>query len=55
MPPFMGEGLCAGLRDANSLAWRLDLVLRGVAGDDLLDSYTPERRTRTGLRSASRC
>lgn len=44
MPPFMGEGLCAGLRDANSLAWRLDLVLRGVAGDDLLDSYTPERR-----------
>jgi 2-polyprenyl-6-methoxyphenol hydroxylase-like FAD-dependent oxidoreductase len=43
-PPFMGEGLCAGLRDANSLAWRLDLVLRGVAGHDLLDSYTPERR-----------
>jgi 2-polyprenyl-6-methoxyphenol hydroxylase-like FAD-dependent oxidoreductase len=44
MPPFMGEGLCAGLRDANGLAWRLDLLLRGLAGDDLLDSYTPERR-----------
>jgi 2-polyprenyl-6-methoxyphenol hydroxylase-like FAD-dependent oxidoreductase len=43
-PPFIGEGLCAGLRDANSLAWRLDLVLRGVAGDELLDSYTAERR-----------
>ena len=29
VPPFMGEGLCAGLRDANGLAWRLDLLLRG--------------------------
>jgi 2-polyprenyl-6-methoxyphenol hydroxylase-like FAD-dependent oxidoreductase len=44
MPPFFGEGLCAGLRDANNLAWRLDLVLRGVAGDDLLDAYSSERR-----------
>jgi 2-polyprenyl-6-methoxyphenol hydroxylase-like FAD-dependent oxidoreductase len=44
MPPFVGEGLCAGLRDANNLAWRLDLVLRGVGGDDLLDAYASERR-----------
>jgi 3-(3-hydroxy-phenyl)propionate hydroxylase/flavoprotein hydroxylase len=44
MPPFLGEGLCAGLRDANSLAWRLDLLLRGVARDNLLDTYTSERR-----------
>jgi 2-polyprenyl-6-methoxyphenol hydroxylase-like FAD-dependent oxidoreductase len=44
MPPFFGEGLCAGLRDANNLAWRLDLVLRGVARDDLLDAYSSERR-----------
>ena len=55
MPPFIGEGLCAGLRDANGLAWRLDLVLRGVAGDELLDTYTPERRYQKGPRSASRC
>ncbi len=48
MPPFMGEGLCAGLRDANALAWRLDLLLRGLAGDDLLDSFTPERRLQNG-------
>jgi 2-polyprenyl-6-methoxyphenol hydroxylase-like FAD-dependent oxidoreductase len=44
MPPFVGEGLCAGLRDANNLAWRLDLVLRGVAGDEVLDAYASERR-----------
>ena len=44
MPPFMGEGMCAGLRDANNLAWRLDLILRGIARDELLDTYTPERR-----------
>jgi catechol 2,3-dioxygenase-like lactoylglutathione lyase family enzyme len=44
MPPFMGQGLCSGVRDATALAWRLDLILRGVADDRLLDSYTAERR-----------
>jgi 2-polyprenyl-6-methoxyphenol hydroxylase-like FAD-dependent oxidoreductase len=44
MPPFMAEGMCSGLRDANNLAWRLDLILRGVADDALLDTYTSERR-----------
>jgi 2-polyprenyl-6-methoxyphenol hydroxylase-like FAD-dependent oxidoreductase len=44
MPPFMGQGLCSGVRDATNLAWRLDLVLRGLCDDRLLDTYSTERR-----------
>ncbi len=43
MPPFMGQGLCAGLRDARALAWRLGLVHAGLADASVLDSYGPER------------
>lgn len=43
MPPFMGQGMCAGMRDAWNLAWKLDLILDGRADDALLDTYQPER------------
>lgn len=43
-PPFMGQGLNQGLRDAGNLCWKLAMVLRGEAGDALLDSYEAERR-----------
>ena len=43
-PPFLGQGLCAGIRDAANLAWKLRLVLRGDADEALLDSYEIERK-----------
>jgi len=44
MPPFLGQGMCSGIRDVNNLVWKLDLVLRGVAPDAVLDSYGAERK-----------
>lgn len=43
MPPFAGQGMCSGMRDAAALAWRLDGLLRGRLPDAVLDSYGPER------------
>src|SRR5438093_167309 len=43
MPPFAGQGMCAGLRDAANLASKLGLVLSGLAPDAILDTYASER------------
>lgn len=42
--PFGGQGMLTGLGDAENLAWKLALVVRGLAADALLDTYEAERR-----------
>jgi 3-(3-hydroxy-phenyl)propionate hydroxylase len=42
-PPFLGHGMCAGMRDTGNLAWKLARVLRGQNDDTLLDTYQTER------------
>ena len=42
-PPFMGQGMCAGIRDAANLAWKLVLRVNGDVGDGILNSYQQER------------
>ena len=42
-PPFMGQGMCAGIRDASNLAWKLAHCIRRGHDDAMLDSYQSER------------
>jgi 2-polyprenyl-6-methoxyphenol hydroxylase-like FAD-dependent oxidoreductase len=42
--PFGGQGMNTGLQDVWNLAWKLDLAVRGHGNEELLDSYTAERR-----------
>ncbi len=43
-PPFIGQGMCQGVRDVTNLCWKLVSVLRGRSRDTLLDTYGEERK-----------
>lgn len=42
-PPFIGQGMCQGVRDVTNLCWKLIEVLQGSSSDGLLNTYQPER------------
>ncbi|WP_291820632.1 bifunctional 3-(3-hydroxy-phenyl)propionate/3-hydroxycinnamic acid hydroxylase [Bosea sp. (in: a-proteobacteria)] len=42
-PPFIGQGMCQGVRDVANLVWKLARVIEGSSGEALLDSYEAER------------
>lgn len=44
MPVWQGQGYNSGMRDASNLSWKLALVVKGLAGEALLDTYEQERR-----------
>ena len=46
-PPFIGQGMGAGIRDAANLVWKLAAVHRGTMAADVLDSYEQERKPHT--------
>ena len=46
-PPFVGQGMGAGIRDAANLAWKIAGVRHGILAADVLDSYERERRPHT--------
>lgn len=48
MPVWQGQGFNTGIRDATNLGWKLALQTRGLAGPDLLDTYTQERHAHAG-------
>ncbi len=55
MPPFIGQGMNSGFRDAGALAWRLPLILSGAANSvTLFQSYQDERLAHVRILTVSR-
>lgn len=48
MPPFAGQGMNGGIRDAANIAWKLANIVQGKFGPNLLQSYERERRSHIG-------
>ena len=44
MPPFLGQGLCQGIKDVYNLHWKLTGVINGTYSKKILDTYSLERR-----------
>ncbi len=42
-PPFIGQGMCQGIRDVTNLCWKMIMVINGEADETLLDTYEQER------------
>lgn len=47
--PWGGFGMNSGIQDANNLAWKLELVLKGKAAESLLDTYETERKSKARI------
>ncbi len=43
MPPFMGQGMCAGIRDVSNLAWKISWCIKNNHNEKFLDTYQTER------------
>ena len=44
MPPFMGQGMNSGCRDAENLLWKINGVLKGIYSENILETYESERK-----------
>ena len=44
MPPFLGQGLCQGIKDVYNLHWKLIGVIKGIYSEKILDTYSQERK-----------
>ena len=45
MPPFLGQGMCSGIRDAHNLGWKLHLCLQQLSPSSILHTYQQERHS----------